>query len=229
MAYFRRNVRDPGPGGGQVPRTRTVARAEAAELGFFGKAGDAPVVLRADPQYVVPPLVPAKEGRTLLDVYTSGAIKYPWAENAYLMFPTEYYHYGAQLAEFRTEAPTNAGAVDTRFASSRDGFVSLRAGFTGGEFTTPLLRFAGAQLLLNVDTGAAGEVRVEILDTGGRPFPGFALGDCDRIHTANEINRVVKWQGSTSLPKLAGQPVRLRFVRRDTDLFAFQFAERGGI
>ena len=313
VAYFRKNARDEGPGGAKIPRTRVVARAESPDLRFFSKALDAREVIRADPTNVVKPAVP-KEGWTLLDVYTSGAIKYPWADNAYLAFPTEYYHYGAQVAEFQPEAPTNAGAVDTRFASSRDGiawerydhrafvgigqkgefdskriymvygivpanndrelfmyylgtsethgwdrddrnnqlltaadlaptgpsvisrvvlrrdgFVSARAGFQGGEFTTPRLTFAGEQLLLNVDTGAAGHVRVEILDGDGKPYPNFGLQDCDLVHTANAINRVVKWKGNTSLRALAGKPVRLRFVLRDTDLFAFQFAERGGI
>lgn len=312
VAYFRKNVRDPGPGGAKIPRTRTVARAESADLRFFAKADEAPEVLRADPRNVVPPAA-AKEGWTLLDVYTSGVIKYPWGD-AYLAFPTEYYHYGAQVAEFRPDAPVNAGTLDTRFASSRDGiawqrydqrafvgiglkgefdakriymvygivpaqndrelymyylgtsethgwdrddrnnrllaaaglaptgpsaisrvvlrrdgFVSARAGFTGGEFTTPVLRFAGEQLLLNVDTGAAGELRVEVQDPAGVPYPNFALKDCDLVHTANEIHRVVKWKGSSSVAPLAGQPVRLRFVLRDTEVYAFQFAERGGI
>ena len=314
VAYFRKNTRDPGLGGVKIERTRTVARAESTDLRFFAKVdNDTPEVLRADPDNVVKPFSPQR-GWTLLDVYTSGAIKYPWADNAYLMFPTEYYHYGPQIAEFREQFPVNAGAVDTRFASSRDGiawqrydhrafvgvgmkedfdskriymvygivpaknehelfmyymgtsethgwdrddrnnrlltsaglaptaptvisrvvlrrdgFVSARAGFNWGEFTTPVLSFSGTQLLLNVNTGAAGELRVEILDPTGKPYPDLSINNCDLIHTANEVNRIVKWKGATSLESVAGKPIRLRFVLRDTDLFAFQFAERGGI
>ena len=314
VAYFRKNVRESGTKAGQVPRTRMVARAESATLDFFCKVEDAPVILKADPEHEVRPGSAGREAYTLLDVYTSGTIKYPWAESAYLMFPTEYYHYSAKLAEFRKEVPINAGVVDTRFASSRDGitwrrydhrpfvplgmkgefdskriymvygivpanhdrelfmyylgtsethgwdrddrnnrlltaadlaptgpsvisrvvlrrdgFVSIRAGFSGGEFTTPLLRYTGEQLLLNVDTSAAGELRVEILDEQGQPVPDFTLAACDLIHTANEINRVVKWNGATSVGALAGKPIRLRFVMRDVHVYAFQFAERGGI
>jgi hypothetical protein len=306
--YFRKNLRVSGAQG------RTVARCEAAQLGFFCKAEDAPMVMQADPKHIVRSESPKKARLDLIDVYTSGTFKYPWAEDVYLMFPTEYYHYGPHIREFEKEAPINAGGLDTRFASSRDGvhwerydhkpwvglgmqgefdskriymvygilpaqndnemfmyylgtsethgwnrndqnnrlltaaglaptsinsisrvvfrrdgFVSVRAPFTGGEFTTPLLRFAGDQLLLNVDTSAAGELRVEILDEHNQPIPKFSLADADLIHTANEINRVVKWRGESSLEFLAGKPVRVRFVMRDVDLYAFQFVDRGGI
>jgi len=308
VAYFRKNMREPGSQG------RTVARAESTNLSYFAKVDDCPMVMQADPQHVVQSGLPKKERIALLDVYTSGTIKYPWAEDAYLMFPTEYYHYAGQIAEFRKEAPVNAGVLDTCFATSRDGinwqrydhrpwvglgmkgefdskriymvygvvpatndrelymyylgtsathgwdrndqnnrlltaadvaptgpaaisrvvlrrdgFVSVRAAFAGGEFTTPVLRFAGEQLLLNVDTSACGEMRVELLDEQGQPIPNYTLQDCDLVHTANEINRVVKWKGESAVKDLAGKPVRLHFVMRDLDLYAFQFADRGGI
>ncbi len=125
-------------------------------------------------------------------------------------------------------APTGPSAL-SRVVLRRDGFVSVRAAFGGGEFTTPLLRFSGDQLLLNIDTSAGGELRVEILDEQGAPIPKYTLEDCDLVHTANEIGRVVKWKGDSSVSGLAGKPVRLHFVMRDTDLYAFQFAQRGGI
>jgi len=43
-------------------------------------------------------------------------------------------------------------------------------------------------------------------------FPGFGLDDCRLIY-ADDISRAVKWGDSTAVGKLAGQPVRLRFVR----------------
>lgn len=308
VAYFRRNLRE---GGSQA---RSVARAESPDLAHFPQVEDSPVVMRADQQHPghFDPL--KKQHVSVLDTYTNGTIKYPWADDAYFMFPTEYYHYGSYLEEFRKGFPVNAGSLDTRFAASRDGihwkrydyrpfvglgmkgefdsrriymaygiipatnerelymyylgtsethgwnrddknnrlltaagltptgpstisrvvlrrdgFVSVQAAYTGGEFTTPLLRFEGDQLLLNVDTGASGELRVEILDEQGKPIPGFALEDCDIVHTTNEINRVVRWKGESSVDQLAGKPVRLRFVMRDVDLYAFQFADRGGI
>ncbi len=70
---------------------------------------------------------------------------------------------------------------------------------------------------------------MEILDEQGQPIPNYTLNDCDLVHTANEINRVVRWKGESSVKDLAGKPVRLHFVMRNLDLYAFQFAERGGI
>ena len=47
VAYFRKNVREPGSQG------RMVARCEAERLGHFCRAEEAPVVLQADPEDVV--------------------------------------------------------------------------------------------------------------------------------------------------------------------------------
>ncbi|MFB3825238.1 MAG: hypothetical protein ACE15B_00670 [Bryobacteraceae bacterium] len=305
VAYVRKNLREAGSQG------RTVARAESDGLSF-GDAAKMPVVFRAGRRHPghFDPLRKTKVA--VLDVYTSSVIAYPWADGAYFMFPTPYYHYGAWQREFREAAPVNAGAIDVRFAASRDGiawetydwkpfvalgmegefdsrrnymvygivpalngrdmymyymgtnethgwgrddrnnklleaanlaprpvaraisrvvlrrdgFVSVRAGEAGGEFTTPAMKFKGNQLVLNVDTSAAGEVQVEVQDESGKPIEGFTLADCDIIHTANEIDRPVKWNGAGTLEKLEGRAVRLRFVLRDADLYAFQFRER---
>jgi hypothetical protein len=106
-----------------------------------------------------------------------------------------------------------------------DGFVSVRGAYTGGEFTTPLLKFAGSKLVVNIDTSATGIAQVEILDDHGLVVDGLSQTDCDLIHTANEINRAVSWKGSRDLSKLAGRPIRLRFFLRDADLYAFQFTD----
>ena len=70
-----------------------------------------------------------------------------------------------------------------------------------------------------------GFVRVEIQDTEGHPQPGFTLEECPEIF-GDEIDGAVKWEGGGDLRSLVGQPVRLRFVLKDADLFAFRFQER---
>jgi len=307
VAYYRLKLRT------NASPTRVVARSESPDLAHFPPAEDGDIVMRADLEHPGH-LTPKKVRVSVLDTYTNGALKYPWAEDAYFMFPTEYYHFGTYQYEFREGSPVNAGVLDTRFAASRDGirwqrydhqafiplgmkdefdskrvycgygivpapngrelymyyvgtsethgwnrddknnalltaagqtptgptaisrvvlrrdgFVSVRSAYNGGEFTTPLLRFTGQQLLLNVDTSASGELRVEILDPQNQPIPGYSLEDCDLVHAANEINHVVSWKGSTSVDGIANRPVRLHFVMRDVDLYAFQFAARGGI
>ncbi len=307
VAYVRRNLR---PGGSQG---RSIARAESTNLSQFPDVEDCPVVLgfdAEDPQYYDPV---NKVKIQVADFYTNGTFKYPWAQDAYYMFPSEYFHYMTFLKDFRNGQPVNAGSLDARFAASRDGiswkrydrrpfvelgmkdewdsrsiymaygvlpgsdesemfmyyygsntlhgwdrddqhrernkrllrrkggapetdihgisrlvirrdgFVSIRADYTGGEFLTPLLTFTGDELVLNVNTSAVGMVQVEILDKNSKPIPGYTLEDCDQIYTANEINRVVKWNGESTLAKLSGKPIRLRFVMRDADLYAFQF------
>ncbi|MBI4581097.1 MAG: hypothetical protein HY718_15440 [Planctomycetes bacterium] len=301
VAYLRRNVSDPGSQG------RSIARGESATLDGFSVVQDLPVVLGPDREDLF-------HGQTqVVDYYMSAAIRYPWADDAYFMFPTAYYHYigGGVLPEFKNEIPTNAGPLDTRFAASRDGikwerfdrepfvplgmkgefdwastrtiwgivpdvtgrymylyyrgsdwlhgwdrdernkrllteaglgasqniavlsrlvlrrdgFVSVHGAYAGGEFTTPPLVFTGGRLLINVDTSAAGIVRVGLLDGEGRSVPGFGVDECDMIHTTNDVNRLVSWHGRSDVKDLANKPVRLRFVLRDADLYAFQFAD----
>ncbi|MEP0844023.1 MAG: hypothetical protein HRF43_15075 [Phycisphaerae bacterium] len=298
VAYMRRNVRVDGP------RFRTVSRSESPVLGGFQEAQAAPIVIAPDDQ-------DAKVGpHVLVDYYTNGVIKYPWAQDAYYMFPAVYFHFvPGVMAEFPKEVPRNAGTLHTQFAAGRDGvhwerfdrrpfvrlglkgafddkgarimygvvpsrdgremymyyigtshahgwerdernkqlltaaglqagdgpeaisrlvlrrdgFVSARAAYAGGEFTTEPLKFSGRELVLNVDTSATGMLRCELQDETGRPLPGHSLDDCDLIHNANEINRQVRWKGRSDVSSLVGRPVRLRVVYRDTDLYAFQF------
>jgi hypothetical protein len=120
-------------------------------------------------------------------------------------------------------APSQDVSLISRLVLRRDGFVSASAAYDGAEFITPPLKFSGRELLLNVDTSAAGLVRCELLDHNRKPIPGFTLEDCDLIHTANELDRRVQWRGRSDVSALAGKPVRLRVVFSNTDLYAFQF------
>ncbi len=298
VAYMRRNQFQPGF------RGRSIARSEAASLDGFAEVQDSPIVLGPDSADA------SLGGKPVVDYYTSGAMKYPWAQDAYYMFPQAYFCYPpGQLAEFPDRVAVNSGPLDTQFAASRDGitwqrfdrqpfvrlglkgdfdsvmarvfaglvpsldgremylyyngsdmshgwgrddrnkqllkaaglapthavsiisrlalrrdgFVSARAAYSGGEFTTPPLKFTGRELVLNVDTSATGMLRCELLEANGQAIQGYALEDCGLIHTANELDRPVKWKGKSDLSALAGEPVRLRFVYRNTDLYAFQF------
>ena len=54
-----------------------------------------------------------------------------------------------------------------RMALRTDGFVSVHAGYSGGELVTRSLTFQGDTLVLNFATSAAGSIRIEIQDTQG--------------------------------------------------------------
>ncbi|MBN2506072.1 MAG: hypothetical protein JXQ71_05205 [Verrucomicrobia bacterium] len=109
VAYVRRNLRASGSQG------RAIARAESDQLAHFPATQDLPVVLEPEPPD------PLHEGASVVDYYNSGALRYPWADDAYLLFPQAYYHYTRTLREFTRELPVNAGPLDTHFAASRDG------------------------------------------------------------------------------------------------------------
>ena len=292
VVYGRKNMFEGGVQG------RAVARAESDMLGEFSGVEEMPVVIGPEP------------GDRWVDYYSSSALKYPWAQDAYYMFPQAYFHYlGDEIPEFPKQTPGNAGPLHTQFAASRDGlkwnrydrrpfvplgmrgefdwasarmmhglvpdttgremfmyyrasdwlhgwdrdpnnkrlltqaglgadkniavisrvvlrrdgFISVYAPRAGGEFTTEPLRFTGSKLVMNVDTSAEGTVRVALLDAEGHAIEGLGLKDCDFVHTANEINRVVKWKGNADVSRWAGKPVRLRFALKNTHLYAFQF------
>ena len=110
-----------------------------------------------------------------------------------------------------------------RYALRTDGFVSINAGYSGGELITRPLTFTGGELELNYSTSAVGSVKVELQDPEGRPQPGFALDDCPEMF-GDEIEGTVRWKGDgPDMSELAGVPVRLRFALNDAYLYAFRF------
>lgn len=111
-----------------------------------------------------------------------------------------------------------------RYAMRLDGFASAQADYAGGELVTKPLIFRGKRLVINFATSAAGDVRVELLRADGTPFPGRSLGDAVE-QIGNEIERVVSWRDGNDVGTFSGQPVRLRFVLRDADVYSFCFQE----
>ena len=103
-----------------------------------------------------------------------------------------------------------------------DGFVSVSAPMKGGELVTRPLTFTGRRLNLNFASSAAGGLRVEIQTAAGKPIPGFSLEEAETTF-GDEIERTAWWKSGSDVGRLAGKPVRLRFVLNDADLFAFRF------
>ena len=82
--------------------------------------------------------------------------------------------------------------------------------------------FDGKELLVNFSTSVVGSIRVEIQDADGKPIPGYGLAESEEVF-GDELDRVVRWKSGSDLSKLAGRPVRLRFVLHDADLYAIRF------
>ncbi len=109
-----------------------------------------------------------------------------------------------------------------RYSLRTDGFVAVHAGYDGGELKTMPIKFSGKELTINFATSAAGSVRVELQDAAGKPLPGFGLADCQET-IGNDLDRAVFWKGGSDVSTVAGKIVRVRFVLKDADLFAFKF------
>jgi hypothetical protein len=131
-------------------------------------------------------------------------------------------------------------SIQLRRAAMRpDGFMSVSAPYSGGEFTTKPLVVEGAELELNFSSSVAGSIRVEAQDETGKPVPGFRLQDCDEIF-GDELERVVTWrrghadvldENLKEIPNrpsdlsraMRGKAIRLRFVMKAADLYSFRF------
>jgi hypothetical protein len=111
-----------------------------------------------------------------------------------------------------------------RIVLREDGFVSVHAGYAGGEMTTKLLTFEGQKLVINDSTSAAGSIRVEIQDVEGKPISPFTLAESTEIY-GDELEHVVVWNGVSDLSHIKCKPVRLRFVMKDADLYSIRFRE----
>jgi hypothetical protein len=109
-----------------------------------------------------------------------------------------------------------------RHVQRLDGFVSLDFDDAGGRALTAPVKIAGNRLLLNLNTGALGAMRVGLLDADGRPFPGFSIEEC-RVLRLNSTHAEVVWQSAGDLASLAGNEIKLVFQGSRAKVFSFLF------
>ena len=109
-----------------------------------------------------------------------------------------------------------------RYSLRLDGFASLNAPYSGGEMITKPFYFSGDALSLNFSTSAAGFIKVEVLNIDGKPIKGFEIENSNEL-IGNEIEKIVSWKWNPNLHKLSSQPIRLRFIMKDADLFSIRF------
>ena len=104
-----------------------------------------------------------------------------------------------------------------RAAWGLDGFVSLDAGGDDGMVETVPLVPSGDRLFVNADS-SKGELRVEVIDSEGRPVPGYRDHDCTPTR-ADSVRHHIRWGERAQLPD--DRPIRLRFHLRDASLFSY--------
>ena len=132
-----------------------------------------------------------------------------------------------EITLFTDEKYYTGMPVSTRRHTLRlDGFVSLRAGMSGGEIVTTPVTFAGSSLEVNISTSAAGSARIALLDENEYTIEGYSLEDSDEFF-GDSVAHVATWKGSSDLAGLQGQPVRLRIAMNDADVYAFKFGISG--
>lgn len=122
--------------------------------------------------------------------------------------------------EYDHSAPQMGGIGVVR--QRLDGFISADADHRGGWLETPLLRFKGNTLRLNIDTGAMGKAFLELRNADGQPIPGFTMEESEEI-AGNYIDEKAYWGGKTDLSAMEGTPVTIRFQLTRAKLYAFQF------
>lgn len=139
---------------------------------------------------------------------------------------------GNEIWQYGTEFESVHGDIDARlkktdgfivrYVQRIDGFVSLDTGNDVGTARTVPVKVKGERLLLNLDTGALGELRVGLLDRDGKPLPGFSAEACDYMES-NSVGTVVTWGGKSDLSALEGKEIRLEFKSNRTKLYSFRF------
>jgi len=96
--------------------------------------------------------------------------------------------------------------------------ASVIGGPYEGSATTRIQSLSGKKLFVNVVTRPAGELRVELLDSGRNVIPGFSRDECQLIqgdHHATQVN----WAGKTEAPEKA---TRVRFILKRAFLYGFE-------
>ena len=98
----------------------------------------------------------------------------------------------------------------------RDRYVSLDADTGEGYIITVAAPLDAESLTVNAAIG--GSMRVSVLDSDNKSFPGFDDGDYEPIR-GDSLHHPVKWK--RPLKELSGETVRIQFMWTKGRLFSF--------
>jgi hypothetical protein len=105
-----------------------------------------------------------------------------------------------------------------------DGFVSMHADSTRGDFTTVPLIFNGKYLIINYTTSALGYIKVEFQNELGIPIKDYTMEDCIEIY-GDSIKHKVNWKKSgNDVSNLSDTKIIIRFKLFECDLYSFKFS-----
>jgi hypothetical protein len=137
----------------------------------------------------------------------------------------EIWQYGTRYRTTHGDVPGRAQQDDGgiyRFVQRVDGFVSADFANETGWCRLAAVKVEGRQLMLNLDAGAMGQLRVGLLDGDGRPIAGYGPEDCEAVQL-NSTRAPVKWKRGGDLAALEGRTVQVVFTGARTKLYSFYF------
>ena len=109
-----------------------------------------------------------------------------------------------------------------------DGWAALRPRYEAGQVITKQFVFEGNALCVNADC-SYGLIRVALLDSELKPFPGFSLEESVPLHgPSTQIWHEAAWRGSPDMRQLWNKPVRIRFSLLESSLYGFRFRHSPG-
>ena len=128
------------------------------------------------------------------------------------------------MDKLRREAPMQRGIGG--LVLREDGWAALRPKDELGQVVTKQFVFEGDELRVNADC-AYGTMRVALLDSELRPYPGFSLEQSVPLHAPfSQIWHTAAWEGGPDLRHLWNKPVRVQFSLIESTLYGFQFQAR---
>lgn len=137
----------------------------------------------------------------------------------------EIWQYGTEFESVHGDIEARKRKTDgfiVRYVQRVDGFVSLDTGNVVGTARTAPVKVSGNRLLLNLDTGALGEMRVGLIGADGRPLPGYGVEECEALEY-NGTGVAVTWAKGSDLSALNGRELSLEFHSNRTKLYSFRF------
>ena len=130
-------------------------------------------------------------------------------------------HYYSGSPNTYGQPPEKPGRYKLYCAIQRlDGFVSADAPYEGGSFITPEITFEGNRLLININTFATGEAKIEIIE----PVTHKILAT-SQIIRGNFIDKQIVWLREDNIGIWARKNIKLQFKMLNAKLYAFQFTE----
>jgi hypothetical protein len=158
---------------------------------------------------IIPPTAPANRDGNRSNYMAWGLVQLPGEKTQWSVYAKEAYY-------------TGKGSRLRRFTYPFNRLAALSADATGGQAITRPVQFTGSKLLVNYKSADKGALRIELQDAAGQPLPGYTAADCKPL-TGDSVLTTAYWTNGPDLSSLADQPLRLRFILSDAELFSFRF------